>query len=71
MKQTVRSAASLTAADLEVSDFSLAAAARLVRQFLANFQGQVPVWKPWLRYAIAAVVAILDLLLEDAADASA
>lgn len=66
MKDIVRSAAEMTVADMSLgrSHVSLREAGRVVREFLRNLEPTISAWRPWLKYAVRAVIAILDVLID-------
>lgn len=67
MKEVVRKSARITVIREEWSggQEALRSAAKLIREFLLNFKAQISAWRPWMKYAVAAVIAILDILIND------
>lgn len=67
MNRFLQDAADLTVADMGLDTHSnLKEAARIIRTFLKNLQPTLSRWKPWMRYAVSAVIAILTDYIGDA-----
>lgn len=70
MDRVVKLAADQTVADLSLTEGEMSTiteAAIIVRTLLKNLQPTISRWKPWLRYAVMAVTAILTDYIGDGA----